>query len=313
MAESAKSTYAAIAADTAIAATKFVAAGFTGSASMLTEGFHSVVDTGIAALTLLGMYRSRRPPDALHPFGYGRELYYWTNVMGILLFSLGGGMSVLEGIRRLMHPQPPESPIWNYSVLAISGAFSLYSTSVGYRQIRQKHPDQPIWQAIRTSKDPRNFSPFLLDIADINGLLLAFVGVLVSQWMGTSVPDGIAALLIGFTLAAAAVVLSNEARKLLLGESAGSEVVRDIRTIAVSDPAVEKAPHPLTMQLSPSEVLLNLNLEFRPGLSADEVQQAIERLEHNIRRSHPDVKHIFIENHPLESHSGGGQYQESHA
>ena len=304
MAESKKSTYAAIAADAAIATTKFVAAGFTGSAGMLTEGFHSLVDTGIAALTLLGLYRSRRPPDAGHPFGYGRELYYWTNVMGVLLFSVGGGMSVLEGVRRLMHPKPPESPAWNYAVLALSGAFGLYSISVAYRQMRKQHPDQPVWRAIHTSKDPRNFSVLLLDVADLIGVALAFLGVLVSQWLGSSYPDGIAALAIGLTLAVVAVILSNEARHLLLGESADDDVVRDIRTIAISDPAVEKAPHPLTMQLSPNEVLLNLNLQFRGNLSADEVQKATQRVERAIREHHPEVTHIFIENESL-SHSNG--------
>src|SRR4051812_35222880 len=167
MAESKKSVYAAIAADAGIAVSKFVAAGFSGSSGMLAEGIHSVIDTGIAALMLVGISRSARKPDRTHPFGYSMEIYYWSNVVSLLLFAFGGGMSILEGTWRLINPEEPGSFTWNYGVLAVAAALSAYSFSVAYRQLRTSQPGDGLWKAIRTSKEPRNFSVLLLDVGDL--------------------------------------------------------------------------------------------------------------------------------------------------
>ena len=179
MAESKKSIYVAIAADAGIAVSKFVAAGFSGSSSMLAEGIHSVIDAGIVSLMLVGVNRSEKPPDRRHPFGHAQELYYWTNVVALLLFSLGGGMSLLEGVNRLINPHGPESPYWSYGVLAVSAALGAYSISVAYRQLRQSQPGKKLSEAIKNSKDPRSFSVFLVDTADLLGVAIAFVGILV--------------------------------------------------------------------------------------------------------------------------------------
>ncbi len=311
MAESTKSIYAAIAVDTGIAISKFVAGGLSGSSSMLTEGIHSVVDAGIAALMLVGSHRSQKKPDAAHPFGYGMELYFWTTVMALLLFSAGGGMSIFEGIDRLIHPHPPESPYWNYAVLAISAGLGAYSFSVAYRQLHENEPGKGIWEAIHSSKDPRNFSVLLVDIADLIGVALAFVGVLLGHLLDSPYPDAIAAISIGLVLASISAFLANESRKLLIGETADRGMIDDIRAIAEADEAVDKAPHPLTMQLGPDDILLAMDIRFRDGLSTDNVEQALDRVENDIRGKYPDIKHIFLEVDSLRGHQADGQSEHS--
>lgn len=300
MAESKKSIYVAIAADAGIAISKFVAAGFSGSSSMFAEGVHSVIDAGIVALMLVGVNRSEKPPDPRHPFGHAQELYYWTNVVALMLFSLGGGMSLLEGGNRLIHPQGPESPYWSYGVLAVSAALGAYSFSVAYRQLRQSEPGKGFYEAIKSSKDPRSFSVVLVDSADLIGVAVAFAGILGGQLLDSPYPDAIATLLIGLVLAAVAAVLANESRHLLVGESADEEIVRDIRAIAESDPAVECAPRPFTMHLGPDEVLLALDVRFRRDLSVEDVRQAVDRMERAIQHKHPEVKRIFLEVNALD-------------
>ena len=302
MAESTKSVYTAMAVDAGIAVSKFVAAGFSGSSGMLTEGIHSVVDTGIAALMLVGGHRSRKEPDAAHPFGYGMELYFWSTVMALLLFSAGGGMSILEGIHRLIRPRALESPYWNYAVLAISAGLNAYSFGVARRQLRRKQPGKGIWEAIRAGKDPRNFSVLLVDTGDLIGVALAFVGVLLGHLLDSPYPDAIVSIAIGLVLATIAVVLANESRKLLIGETADRVMVDDIRAIAEADEAVDRAPHPLTMQMGPDDVLLAMNVRFRDGLSGDELERALDRVERNIRSKHSEIKHIFLEVNSLRAH-----------
>ena len=302
MAESTKSVSIAIATDAGIGVLKFVAAGFSGSPGMLTEGIHSVVDTGIAALMLVGARRSRKEPDAAHPFGYGMELYFWTTVMALLLFSVGGGFSVLEGIDRLIHPKAPESPYWNYGVLVIAAALNAYSFSVAYRQLRRSQLGKGIWEAIRVSKDPRNFSVLLVDTGDLIGVAMAFVGVLLGHLLDSPYPDAIAAIAIGVVLATIAILLANESRKLLIGETADREMVDDIRAIVEADEAVDRAPDPLTMQMGPDDVLLAMNVRFRDGLSGDDLERALDRVERAIRGKHPEIKHVFIEVNSLRAH-----------
>ncbi len=300
MAESKRSIYVAIAADAGIAISKFVAGGFSGSSGMLAEGIHSVIDAGIVSLMLVGVNRSKKPPDPRHPFGHAQELYYWTNVVALLLFSLGGGMSLLEGVNRLINPHGPESPYWSYGVLAVSAALGAYSFSVSYRQLRQSQPGKGLIEAIKASKDPRAFSVFLVDTADLTGVAIAFGGILGGHILDSPYPDAIATVLIGLVLAAVAVVLANESRHLLVGESADEEIVRDIRAIAESDPTVEIAPRPFTMHLGPDDVLLALDVRFHDGLSGEEIRQAVDRMERAIQQKHPEVKRIFLEVNALD-------------
>ena len=293
-----RSIYVAIGANLAIAASKFVAAGFTGSASMLAEGIHSFVDTGDGLLLLWGDRVSRRPPDASHPFGYGKEMYFWTLVVALMIFALGGGVAVVEGVQRLVDPEMPEHLGWNYAVLALSAVFEGYSWFVSFRQLREADGRAGFWRAVRSSKDPRTFTVLFEDSAALAGIAVAAVGLTLGAALGSPYPDGVASIVIGMILAGVAVLLARESKALLVGESADGESVASIRAVVEADDAVERAPHPLTMHLGPDEVLLNLDVRFREGLSADDVVTAVGRIEVAIRARHPEVRRIFLEIQP---------------
>ena len=288
--------YAALGLNAAIAVSKFVAAALTGSSSMLSEGFHSSVDTADQALLLLGMRRSRRPADELHPFGHGKELYFWSLVVAMVVFGVGGGVSVYEGVQHIVHAPRLESATWNYWVLGVAAVFEAISWVVGVREfVRSKPEGLGAWEAFRRSKDPTVFTVVFEDSAALVGLGLAFAGVFLSHRLGRPWIDGAASICIGLLLAAVAVVLARESKNLLVGERADLAQVRDIARIVAADPAVRGADRPMTMQLAPDEVLLNLGLHFREGLTLDEVEGAVDRLEARIRGRYPDVKRIFIE------------------
>jgi divalent metal cation (Fe/Co/Zn/Cd) transporter len=204
-------------------------------------------------------------------------------------------MSILQGIRRLIDPQELGRPYWNYGVLAVSATLGASSFSLAYRQIRANAPNESLWMAIRTSKDPRNLSVLLIDTADLIGVGLAFLGVLLGQVLHSAYPDAVAALLIGLVLAGIAVVLANESRHLLIGESTDEETVRDIRDIVERDSAVEHAPRPATMHLGPDQVLLALDVCFGGDLSVARVREAVERLERAIQEKHPETTRILLE------------------
>ncbi len=294
-AASKRTIVAAMGANVAIAATKFVAAAVTGSSAMLSEGIHSLVDSGNGLLLLLGLRRSQRPADASHPFGHGKELYFWTLIVAIMIFAVGGGMSMYEGISHLLHPNPLHNPLWNYLVLGLAILFEGYSWTVAVREFRGTQQGQGVWRAIHTSKDPTIFTVLFEDSAALLGLLVALVGVYLGHRLENPSLDGVASIMIGGLLAAVAVLLAYESKGLLVGESAGAAVVAHIRAVAEADPAVEWIMPPLTMHLGPHDVLLNLEIKFRDGLSAAEIGAAVERIEHNLRRRDPDIKRIFIE------------------
>ena len=294
--ESSKKTiFAAIASNFAIAIIKFIAAAITGSSAMLSEGIHSSVDTINELLLLLGIHLSKKPPDKNHPFGYGQELYFWSLIVAILVFSVGGGMSFYEGISHLLHPHPLEDPMWNYIVLGLAIVFEGISWSIAWKEFQPQKGKQSIWQAIRTSKDPTIFTVLFEDTAAILGLIVAFIGVFFGHLLNNPYLDGTASIVIGVILAVVAMVLAYESRGLLLGESANSSTVASIREIAASDPAVEGVMRVLTMHFGPEEILLNLEIQFSKNLSAAEVASAVDRLEQSICNKHPNIKHTFIE------------------
>lgn len=291
-----KTVYAALAANFAIALTKFTAAAITHSSAMLSEGIHSIVDTGNELLILLGLYKSKRPADPSHPFGYGQELYFWTLIVAILLFSIGGGMSVYEGIEHLIHPSALEDPFWNYVVLGIAFVVEGFSWTVALKAlIADKLESQNLWEAIQGSKDPTVFTVLLEDTAALLGIGVAFLGIFLGHLLQNLYLDGVASIIIGLILALAAILLVYESKALLVGESASPETVESIRTLAAADPAVKGVMRVLTMHMGPKEVLLNLDLQFLSELSTVELSQAVERLESSIRQEHSDIKHIFIE------------------
>jgi cation diffusion facilitator family transporter len=294
-AASKRTIVAAMGANVAIAATKFVAAAFTGSSAMLSEGIHSLVDSGNGLLLLLGLRRSQRPADASHPFGHGKELYFWTLIVAIMIFAVGGGMSMYEGISHLFHPNPLRNPLWNYLVLGLAILFEGYSWTVAVREFRGTQHGQGVWRAIHTSKDPTIFTVLVEDSAALLGLLVALVGVFLGHQLENPYLDGVASMVIGGLLAVVAVLLAYESKGLLVGESAEAAVVAHIRAVTEADPAVEWIMPPLTMHLGPHDVLLNLEIKFREELSAAEIGAAVDRIEQNLRRWDPDIKRIFIE------------------
>ncbi|HKI06400.1 MAG TPA: cation diffusion facilitator family transporter [Thermoanaerobaculia bacterium] len=292
--------YGAMGANLLIAITKFVAAGLSGSSAMLSEGIHSTVDTGNQLLLLLGLKKSRKPPDTSHPFGHGKELYFWSLIVAVALFGIGGGMSAYEGITHLLHPHPLEDPTWNYVVLGLAFVFEGVSWAIAFKELRPKVGKEGLWKTLRSSKDPSIVTVFFEDSAALAGLIVAFLGVLLGHRWNSPYADGIASIVIGVILAGVAVILVYESKGLLLGESTDPATVEDIRAMARALPAVADVKCPLTMHFGPEEVLLNLEIDFRPGLPPGEVTQAINRLEQEIREKHPEINRIFIEARALQ-------------
>jgi cation diffusion facilitator family transporter len=287
--------YGAMGANLAIAITKFIAAIATGSSAMLSEGIHSVVDTGNEGLLLLGLRKSRKPADPKHPFGHGKELYFWSLIVAVLLFGAGGGMSFYEGITHLAHPSDLTNPKWNYIVLALSFVFEGASWIVALRQFLPRVGNESFWRAIRESKDPSVVTVLLEDSAALGGLFLAFLGVYLSHSLHNPIFDGGASILIGLILMGVAVFLAYESMGLLIGETADREVLKDIERAAESAPEVEAVGDPLTMHMGPRDVLLNLSVQFKEGLSSGEIAAAIDRLERQIRERHPEFRRISIQ------------------
>ena len=295
--------YGAAAANGVIAITKFVAAGFTGSSAMAAEGIHSVVDTGNQLLILFGIRRSKTPADERHPFGYGKELYFWSLIVAMLLFGIGGGMSIYEGIRHFRHPAELGDPTWNYWVLGIALVVESIAWWLALKELLKSQGERSLWRALRESKDPAVFIVLGEDTAAMLGLIVAFFGVYLGHRYDNPAFDGLASIIIGFILAAVAVFLAYESKGLLVGESADLKVVRGIQEIGRQDEAVEEVAPPLTMYLAPREVLLTLEVDFKNNLSAEEVEQAVDRLEKRIREEYPQVKRIFIEAESLKRKS----------
>jgi cation diffusion facilitator family transporter len=290
-----KTIYAAMAANFAIAITKFFAASVTGSSAMLSEGIHSVVDTGNELLLLLGIRLSKQPPDDSHPFGYGQELYFWTLIVSLFIFAIGGGMSIYEGITHLRNPEPLSDPFWSYAVLGFAVVFEGYSWNVALQEFLITKKEASFWTAIRDSKDPIVFTILFEDTAALIGLVVAFIGVLSGHLLGNIYLDGVASIIIGVILCAVALLLAAESKGLLIGEGASPQTVASIRQITNDDPAVAKVLRVLTLHFGPKEVLLNLEIEFVENLATEELAIAVERLESSINAQHSEVKNIFIE------------------
>jgi cation diffusion facilitator family transporter len=294
-AESRTAIIAAIVGNLLIAVTKLVASVITGSVAMLAEAIHSFVDSGNGGLLLLGMRLSRRPADDQHPFGRGKELYFWTFVVAIMIFAVGGGISIVEGIQHIAHPREMGDPTLNYVVLGIAIVIESVTWWVAFRTFMKFKGHRGWWTVIRQTKDPTIFAVLLEDSAALLGLVLAFLGVFLAHRFDTPFFDGAASVAIGLLLAWIAVVLAWETRGLLLGESAQAETVESIRRLAASDPAVDRVAVPLTMHLAPDDVLVNLDVDFKEDITATAVEEAVDRIETAIRAAHPRVKRIFIE------------------
>lgn len=289
-----KVVHAALFGNLAIAATKFVAAVITGSSAMLSEGVHSLVDTCNELLLLHGMRRAAKPPDASHPFGYGRELYFWSFIVALLVFALGGGVSVYEGISHLRHPEAMQHPLVNYAVLALSFVFEGGSWWVARRAFRETKGARGWFEAFRASKDPSTFTVLFEDSAALIGLLIAAAGIAGAQLLHAPRLDGVASIGIGLVLSVAAMLLARETKGLLVGEAAYPRVCSDILRIAGQDPAVRCANGVFTVQLGPDSVIAALSAEFEDALATAQIEQCVNRIEAAVRQSHPDVVALFV-------------------
>lgn len=296
MASESKSViYAAMAGNLLIAVTKFIAGGITGSSAMLSEGIHSVVDTGNQVLLLLGMKRAQRPPDDQFPFGYGKEVYFWSFVVAILIFAIGAGVSLYEGILHVLEPEPMTSPIVNYIVLALGLVFEGASWVFALNAFRKTKGKWGYLEAVQRGKDPSLFMVVFEDSAAMIGLLVALAGVALSQLTGNPVFDGIASILIGLILAGTAIWLAVETKGLLIGESANQAVIQHIRSQVQQASLVDAVHEVLTMHMGPDFVLVNISVRFKRGSTAAEIEQAIAELDRNIKQTSPVVKRVFIE------------------
>jgi cation diffusion facilitator family transporter len=287
--------YAALAGNALIAVTKFVAGALTGSSAMLSEGIHSVVDTGNQMLLLYGMRRAARPADASHPFGYSAELYFWAFVVAILIFAVGAGVSFYEGVQKITALQLIENPAVNYVVLALAGVFECATLTIAYRNFSRSRGGTSLIAAVRRSKDPTVFTVLFEDTAALLGLLVAFVGIFVSVTYGLVWADGAASMVIGVILAVTAALLAIETKGLLIGEAAAPEVEETIRNIVLATPTIAGMNELRTLHRGPEDILLALSVDFEDNLTAGKVEEAIQALEIAIRNRFPAVGRVFIE------------------
>jgi cation diffusion facilitator family transporter len=289
-----KAVYAALAGNMAIAATKCAAAWVTGSAAMLSEGAHSVVDSANEVLLLYGMHRASRPPDLAHPFGHGREAYFWSFIVALMFLLLGAGVSFYEGIEHFLHPQPIRWFSVTYAVLGLSALCEGYSLSVAMREFAGEKGKRGYIDAIRSSKDPAAFTVLLEDSAAIAGLAIAFLGILGAQLLDEPRLDGLGSIGVSLVLAVMAIFLANETKGLLIGESASPRLEAGILELAAADPAVRVANGLFTVHLGPDQVIAELSLQFKSETNAAEIEDSVERIEVAIVTEYPEVAALFV-------------------
>ena len=290
-----KAIYAALAGNGMIALTKFFASAYTGSSAMFSEAIHSVVDTGNQILLLYGIKRSERPADKTHPFGYGMEVYFWSFVVAILLFGLGSGVSIYEGISKIQNPHPVTNPFVNYIVIGFAIIFETIAFSVAYSELRKTKGSQSLIKAIRTSKDPTIFTVLFEDFAALLGLMVAGLAIYLGEVLNLPILDGIASVIIGLILALTASLLAFECKGLLCGEAANDQIVAGIEDIVKGETDVLYINEILTMHLGPQDILLNISLDFKDAMSSGNVQTTISELETSIKSKFPEIKRVFIE------------------
>lgn len=285
---------AALAANLGIAVAKFVAAGISGSSAMLTEGVHSVVDSGNQLLLLWGQHRAKRPPDAIHPFGYARELYFWSFVVAIMIFAVGAIVSIYEGWLHIVEPEPLLDPKINYIVLAVAIALEGTSWTLAVRAFARTKGDLSWWQAVRRSKDPGGFIVLFEDTAALLGLVIAGIGVWASHHWQDGRLDGVASILIGLLLGVVALLLARESKGLLIGERADPAVIARIRAIVAAEPCVTAVNHVRTIHTGPDSIFVAVSADFDDALTMGEAETLIETLEARLKAAEPGLASIYI-------------------
>jgi cation diffusion facilitator family transporter len=298
MASSKLPIYSALVANILISATKFVAAAVTGSSAMISEGIHSLVDSGNEILLLVGISKSKKPADEQRPFGYGRELYFWAFIVSVLIFAVGGGISFYEGVTHLQHPHVITNPMWNYLVLGAAIIFDGISFVIALREFNRQRGETPFWQQVRKSKDPTTFIVLFEDAADVLGLVVAFLGVYLGHALQNPFYDGVASIIIGVILTFIAWILARESRSLLLGEALSRTTLDKIVAQFLSAGIVEKVDRPLSIYLGPEDVVVVLGASFKEDVETGRLQDEIRRLKIEIQTAFPVIKRIFIEPRP---------------
>lgn len=299
-----KVVWAALAGNLAIALSKIAAATLTGSSAMWSEAVHSLVDTGNQWLMLLGMRRAARPPSETHPFGHGLELYFWAFVVAIMIFGLGAGISVYQGVQKVLRPEPMRNVWMNYLVLGVGVVFEGTVWLFALREFRRQNRRLGWARAIRASKDPTVFTVLFEDTAALSGLVVAALGIGASQLTGRPIYDAIGSIVIGLILAVTAMLLANECRGLLTGEAVAPGVREEIRLLLCRNRSVEEVNRVLTMHFAPRDVLLTASIKFDDRLTVPELERVIVELENSIRDRHPEVTRIFLEARRAAIHSG---------
>lgn len=290
-----RAIYGAIIANSAIAISKFVAAFFTGSSSMLSEGIHSMVDTGNGILLLFGIRRSKKPADDKHPYGYGNEIYFWSFMVAVLIFSLGGGIALYEGIEHLIHPRHVENVEWNYVVLVLAMVFEGAALRVALKEFNKTRGNKGIFKALRDSKDTSTSAIVIEDTAALLGLMIALVCLVLGQVTGIVYFDGLGSVLIGLLLISVSFFFAIECKDLLVGEGLLQEDVDKIQDILTAEKNVTAYKRPLSLYFGPTEVLVNLDVNFKDDLNSDEIEDTVDRIETKVKEAIPTVNRIFIE------------------
>lgn len=296
MASSSKKViYAALFGNALIAVTKFLAAAFTGSSAMFSEGIHSLVDTGNQILLLHGMRRARKPPSSRFPFGHGKEIYFWSFAVAILIFAVGSGVSLYEGIIHAINPQPIDKPLVNYIVLGMAFIFEGIAWFFAFNEFSKAKGKWGYIEAVQRGKDPIMFVVLFEDTAAMLGIIVAFVGVLLVDKAGILIFDGIASIIIGLILGGTAIWLAYETKGLLIGESANEKVVNGIRNIILKFDGINTINEVLTMHMGPDFILVNISIDFRDELPASDLEKIIAGIDTQIKKSFPTVKRVFVE------------------
>lgn len=291
--------YGAITANLAIAIAKFVASFLTGSAAMLSEGIHSTVDSTNGLLLLYGLKRSKTPPDLKHPFGYGKEIYFWSFVVAILIFSLGGGIAIYEGVLHILHPVPTENVTVNYIVLGLAIVFEGASLLVALKEFSGRITLRGLLKRIRKSKDSAGFAIVIEDLGAIVGLIVALIGVFIGDVFDYPYADGAASVVIGLILTGMAVILATETKGLLLGESINEEEVAIIEDIFVRHPGVVKHGQIKSIHFGPESVLVGVDVEFDDKYTVDELELEVLKIEAEIVNKLPHVDKVYLETRDL--------------
>ncbi|ACU57936.1 cation diffusion facilitator family transporter [Chitinophaga pinensis DSM 2588] len=298
MAANNKTIFTALAANLLIAVIKFISGAATSSSAMISEGVHSLVDTTNQLLLLFGIRRSKRSPDERRPFGYGKEIYFWSFIVSILIFGIGGCISFYQGVIHIQHPPPLEDPTWNYIVLAFSFVFEGTSLVVAIRAFDKVRGNLSWWTAIHRSKDPASFIVLFEDGAAVIGLSVVALMVYLGHHYNNPFLDGVASLIVGIILSIVSVLLARESRSLLMGEGIAPATQQHIKGLVESDPAIVKVQHIFSTYQSPEDVMLLLMVTFRDDLGTEDINEAIIRIRKEIMAAYPPIHFIIVQPEP---------------